>query len=262
MVSESTQRAYLARIAHSLERAGCVFSESPRPADNRAESVKELELALSRVLRETLVAPGEGWLCEEHADDADRLRCEAVWVVDPMDGTIEFISGLPEWSISVGLVITGTPVAGGIYNPATQELFLGAADLGVTYNGQPAKPCCRSSLSGARVLASRQELNRGDWARFQNRGFQIEARGSVAYKLALVSAGLADATWTLCPKHEWDVAAGVALVHASGGRVSSWGEGALRFNRKQPLLPGLVASGDGLWSDVTRLLAEVAFIQA
>ena len=63
-------------------------------------------------------------------------------------------------------------------------------------------------MNGAVVLASRQEFNRGEWARFEGRNFAIRPTGSVAYKLALVAAGLADATWTLSPKHEWDVAAG------------------------------------------------------
>ena len=74
----------------------------------------------------------------------------------------------------------------------------------------------RTSLHGASVLASRREFLRGDWARFLGREFNVRPLGSVAYKLALISAGLADATWTLSPKNEWDIAAGVALVNAAG----------------------------------------------
>ena len=70
--------------------------------------------------------------------------------------------------------------------------------------------------------------------------------GSVAYKLALVAAGLADATWTLAPKHEWDVAAGVALVLAAGGRVRTLDGSPLVFNQPRPWLSGLAAYPDGL----------------
>ena len=183
-----------------------------------------------------------------------RLACEVTWVVDPVDGTIEFISGLPEWSISVGLVIDGVAVAGGIYNPETKELFLGSRSQGVTYNGQPAAASAAATLHGGVVLASRQECSRGEWQRFEGAGFRVRPVGSVAYKLALVSAGLATATWTLSPKNEWDVAAGVALVNFGGGRVGLPDKAEPRFNRPTTLLPGLIASGSGVWSEIHRVL--------
>ena len=76
------------------------------------------------------------------------------------------------------------------------------------------------------VLASRSEVKRGEWERFQNRGFEVKPCGSVAYKLAQVAAGLVDATWTLVPKNEWDVVAGVALVQ--GRRGAHRGAGGAR----------------------------------
>ncbi len=260
MLSSSAERQYLARIESSLEMAGSVVGDLGKQSmdDGQGrEIIKDAELRVSQVLREALLRPGEGWLCEEHIDDEDRLGCEVVWVVDPVDGTAELISGLPEWSISVGLVVRGTALAGGVYNPLTRELFLGALSLGVTYNRQPARPGNRSRLDGALVLASRQEFTRGEWDRFQGRNFSVRPTGSIAYKLGLVSAGLADATWTLSPKHEWDVVAGVALVRSSGGRVSFLGNTQLQFNRKETLLPGLIASGEGIWREVNCLLAEV-----
>ena len=176
-----------------------------------------------------------------------------------MDGTIELMNGLPEWSISVGLVIEGVPVAGGVYNPSTQELFLGSSNLGATCNGKPVRPSGRVTLDGAIVLASRQEFARGDWNCYENCNFTIRPTGSVAYKLALVSAGLADATWTLSPKHEWDVAAGVALVSASGRRVGLPGNRKLQCNGKETLLPGLIASAEGIWEDVNSLVSASGY---
>jgi myo-inositol-1(or 4)-monophosphatase len=257
MLSESVERQFLDRIQSALARAGEIVASDPwqnATGGNRQGAIKELELALSHSLRNALLQRGEGWLCEEDADDPARLGCDVVWVVDPVDGTIELISGLPEWSISVGLVIQGVPFAGGVYNPSTHELFLGSWNLGATCNGKQVRPSGRVTLDQAIVLASRQEFARGDWTCFENRNFTIRPTGSIAYKLALVSAGLADATWTLSPKHAWDVAAGVALVSASGRRVGLPGDVRFKFNEKETLLPGLIASAEGIWADVNSLL--------
>ena len=87
------------------------------------------------------------------------------------------------------------------------------------------------------------EVKRGEWKQFENGPYKIQAMGSVAYKLALVSVGLADITFTLTPKHEWDVVAGAALVQSGGGFVSTLEKMQLKANRKEPLLSGLLASG-------------------
>jgi myo-inositol-1(or 4)-monophosphatase len=111
----------------------------------------------------------------------------------------------------------------------------------VTYNGKSAAIGQRSTLTGALVLASRSEVNRGEWKRFSNEPFEVKPVGSVAYKLALVAAGLADATWTLTPKNEWDVAAGVALMNAAGGTAYLLGGDRPSFNNQDPLISGLIA---------------------
>ena len=100
---------------------------------------------------------GEGWLSEETPDDLERLDRSRLWVVDPLDGTREFVEGVGEFCVSIALVEHGRPVAGGIFNPVTEEFFLGSAAAGVTYNGKPAKASQRSTLAGATILASRSE---------------------------------------------------------------------------------------------------------
>ena len=261
MVSSSEEQKYLDRIETALAATkGMARDLANHKVEDggRPERIKNAERHISDVLRETLLQEGEGWLCEEDADDHVRLGCEAAWVIDPVDGTQEFITGVPEWSISVGLVIRGTAIAGGVFNPSTEELVLGSLSLGVTYNKQRVRTASKGSMDGAVVLASRQEFNRGEWSRFEGRNFSIRPTGSIAYKLALVAAGLADATWTLSPKHEWDVAAGVALIHSSGALVRLPGGAPVRFNQKETLLPGLIASSAGLWSEVHSLIAEAA----
>ena len=119
------------------------------------------------MLRQELLREGEGWLSEESVDDFSRLEKKRVWIVDPLDGTREFVAGIPEFCVSVAMVEDGIPVAGGICNPATNEIFLGSLDSGVTYNGKPARASQRTSLEGAVILASRSETKRGEWKRFR-----------------------------------------------------------------------------------------------
>jgi myo-inositol-1(or 4)-monophosphatase len=211
--------------------------------DERGDPVTAADHAADRVLRGILPRAGEGWLSEESADDPARLACRRVWVVDPIDGTREFVQGIPEWCISIGLVEEGVPVAGGILNPATQELMLGAVGQGVTYNEAPAAVLDPEALAGATVLASRSETRRGEWDRFAGAQFDVKPCGSVAYKLALVATGRAEATFTLVPKSEWDVAAGTALVRAAGGSVTLADGSEPRFNQPGPRFPNLVAAG-------------------
>jgi myo-inositol-1(or 4)-monophosphatase len=261
MLTDNSEQQYLARIQHALEAASVVVQQfapgSFNVRDNGGRDVvTQVDRAVSDVLRDELLKTDEGWLSEEDVDDLGRLSKRVVWVVDPLDGTREFVDGIPEWAISVGLVIDGTAVAGGVCNPATNEVFLGAIHSGVTYNGRPAQPTARENLDAAVILASRQEYKRGEWAQFEGKQFTIRQTGSVAYKLALVSAGLADATWTLSPKHEWDVAAGVALVTSAGGNVACIRDGSLQFNQRETLLPGLVASSSGIWESVSRIVDE------
>jgi myo-inositol-1(or 4)-monophosphatase len=251
----------LRRIHGALEASRAVFARfTPGAIETEYkighDPVTEADRALDAVLRKELLRDGEGWLSEESVDDPVRLQRSRVWVVDPLDGTREFVKGIPEFCVSIGFVENGRPVAGGVYNPATDEAFLGSIESGVTYNGKPAQPSQRKSLDGALVLASRSEVKRGEWKLFENSAFKIRPMGSVAYKLALVSAGLADVTFTLTPKNEWDVAAGAALVLSAGGFVSTLENTPLCCNNKNPLLSGLLASGPYLREELLAAVGE------
>jgi myo-inositol-1(or 4)-monophosphatase len=220
------------------------------------DPVTEADRAVDDILRKTLLRPGEGWLSEETVDDFTRLDKQRVWVVDPLDGTREFVEGVPEFCVSIAMVENGIPVAGGICNPATDELILGSRDTGVTYNGKPAQPSQRKALHGALVLASRSEVKRGEWKQFESAEFNIRPMGSVAYKLGLVAAGRADLTFTLVPKNEWDVAAGAALVESAGGWVRKLDNSPLRCNQKNPLISGLLAGGPFLREPLLLMLEQ------
>jgi myo-inositol-1(or 4)-monophosphatase len=215
------------------------------------DPVTAADLAVNAVLLDLLPRAGEGWLFEETADSARRLGRDRVWMVDPIDGTRELVQGIPEWSISIGLVENGQPVAGGVCNPSTGERIIGSIETGVRYAGhRPATAA--TSLSEAVVLASRSEIRRGEWDRFADEPFTVVPVGSVAYKLALVAAGRADATWTLVPKHEWDIAAGAALVLASGGWIAMPDGSPPTWNNADPLIGGLIATSATVADDAAR----------
>src|SRR5947209_2116506 len=257
--SGSSYSDVLERIEAAIGAAREVFSRfTPGKIQTEYKAghdpVTEADRALDSVLRENLLRQGEGWLSEESADDLSRLERERVWVVDPLDGTREFVQGIPEFCVSIAMVENGRPVAAGICNPATNEVFLGAVDFGLTYNGAPARASQRNQLQGALVLASRSETKRGEWKQFENAPFKVQPMGSVAYKLARVSAGLADLTFTLTPKNEWDIAAGVALIASAGGFVQTL-HSPLICNRKDSLIDGLIACGPILKDDLLQFLA-------
>jgi myo-inositol-1(or 4)-monophosphatase len=251
----------LQRIQSALEAARGVlsrFTAGAIEAEYKAghDPVTEADKAVDEVLRRELLREGEGWLSEETIDDHARLDRSRVWVVDPLDGTREFVAGIPEFCVSVAMVEDGKPVCGGICNPATNETVIGSVQTGVLYNGQPAKPTGRTKLEGSLILASRSEMKRGEWKKFEEGDFQIRPMGSVAYKLSLVASGKADITFTLVPKNEWDVAAGAALCLASGAYVRTLDGQPLVCNQKNPLLSGLIACAPGLTDQLLELVGD------
>lgn len=260
--AKQSESEVLRRIQKALEAGRAAVANFPadpgrvhyKSAKNQ-DPVTPADRLLDGLLRKHLLQPGEGWFSEESQALAKGPGQGRLWVVDPLDGTREYLAGVPEWALSVALTEKGCGVAAGICNPKTGETFLGSEATGVTYNGRKVSASPRQSLAGATVLASRSECGRGEWELFRNAGFAIRPTGSVAYKLALVAAGQADATWTLVPKHGWDVAAGVFLVEAAGGFVCSPEGTPLKLERPDALLPGIVAGASGLKGEVLGLLA-------
>ncbi len=216
------------------------------------DPVTEADKVLDEVLKKFLLRDDEGWLSEETVDEPSRLQKDRIWIVDPIDGTREFIEGVPQWCMSIAYVVNGRPEVAGICNPAAGQTFLGTRS-GVTFNGDPVTVSDRTDLAGATVLASRSEIKRGEWQPFENSGMDIVPMGSVAYKMACVAAGLYDMTFTLVPKNEWDVAAGWLLVEAAGGKVLDKNQTIRQFNQPDPLLPGLYAMNSTLLDAVLRV---------
>jgi myo-inositol-1(or 4)-monophosphatase len=238
----------LLRIRRALESvanmiSGIEPSEISVSYSRNGDPVTGLDRAINHLLQENLPRTGEGWLSEESRDDLSRLQAPRVWVVDPIDGTREYVEGLPMWCVSVGLVEEHQAVAGGILNPSTREMFLGSVETGLELLG-PVR-VKQQSETGARprLLVSRKEHRQGKWASFECPELTVSPVGSIAYRLAQVASGYAEATCTFEPRGEWDVAAGVALVHATGGRVQTLDGAPLRFNQEIPKFRSFFAFG-------------------
>ncbi len=203
--------------------------------------------------RELLRLEPVGWLSEETADSRDRLQQDRLWVVDPLDGTKEFIKGLPEYTVAVALVERGEPLLGVVHNPATGDTFAAARGLGAFRNGAAIRV-----VEGNRLLASRSETTRGEFEPFE-RGWQVEPVGSIEYKLALVASGDAAVTFSRGPKHEWDVCAGALIVAEAGGIASDLFGGPLRYNQPFPKVKGILAGAAGAYE---RALSQIRVIGA
>jgi myo-inositol-1(or 4)-monophosphatase len=228
------------------------FSVKDKAPDN---PVTDADLAADALLREALPAllPEAGWLSEETVDSPERLARRYAWVVDPLDGTKEFVLGIPEFSVSVALVEEGEPVLAVILNPASGELFAGRRGGGVTLNGRVVTTSERLQLAGSRVDASRSEMNRGEFEPFAGL-VKLTVVGSIAYKLARVAAGLSDATWSRGPKNEWDICAGALLVNEAGGRCAGLDDAPFRFNQARPKVKGIMADNGRVHDELAALL--------
>src|ERR1051325_2262426 len=124
--------------------------------------VTTADLEANRKIRETIQArfPEDGWLSEEDQDTTRRLALSRLWVVDPIDGTKEFIEGVPQFAVSIGFVADGIPRVGVVYNPAQNRFYKGAAGHGAYLNDEPIRVTERSEIDGALLLVSRSEPKR------------------------------------------------------------------------------------------------------
>ncbi|MCK9520993.1 MAG: 3'(2'),5'-bisphosphate nucleotidase CysQ [Dehalococcoidia bacterium] len=203
--------------------------------------VTEADIRAAEILHDALTGafPGDGWLSEEHTDTSERLGRDRVWIVDPIDGTREYLQGLPEYAISIGLVIDGQPALGVVHNPATNEMH-----AAVSAEAQEAPELI---VPGRRfdVLVGRGE-QRWDEIPPLPPGCRSRGVGSVAYRLALVAAGKGDAVLSAYGRSEWDVAAGIALCHAAGLRATDIFGRPLPFNQRDPHVRGLLVARPGL----------------
>lgn len=198
--------------------------------------------------------PTYGWFSEESVDDESRLTAESVWIVDPLDGTKEFTLGIPEFVVSIALIVANRPAVGVLYNPIKDELYSGVVGQGAQFNRVACAVSSHAGLQGARIVCSRTEMKKGWFDKYLDI-VSLQPVGSVAYKFGRVAAGQAEATFTPQPRNEWDIAAGVALVEAAGGRATNRLGEPFLFNQRNPLVNGICATNGVVHPEILGLMA-------
>lgn len=255
---EAAAQSAGACLSRYFQPGAQLLAHAQLPEKGRNNPLTRADVEADHLLRQTLLGgrPEYGWLSEETADSPERLDRQRVWIVDPMDGTKEFIRGLPEFAVSIALVDAGRPVAACVYNPASRELFTAIQGGGTRLNGQPVQVSRQAELHGASALSSHSETKRGEWERF-TRELRITPMGSIAYKLARVAAGHFDLTFTLTPKNEWDYCAGTLLVQEAGGTVTHKEGQPCQFNQKNPRVLSVLACNGQLHNALLAYLEPV-----
>jgi myo-inositol-1(or 4)-monophosphatase len=213
--------------------------------------VTEADLAVNAFLRERLTParPEYGWLSEENADDPARLTKRDLFIIDPIDGTIAFLKNRPHFTICAAVVTEGRPCCGVVYNPISDELYSAAKGGGARRNARPIRVGSRERLEGAAMLGDRSQFTQPPWP-----PMHVQNRNSVAYRLALVADGSADASVSLTAKRDWDLAAADIILEESGGCLSDATGHMLVYNRPVTKQPSLVAANSALHAEIISLL--------
>lgn len=186
-------------------------------ADRRAEEILHAELSKAR--------PDFSFLMEERGALAGKDGGN-VWMVDPLDGTTNFLHGIPLFAISIGLVRNGTPVAGVVFNPVSDEMFVAEQGKGAFFNNRRLRVAGRRDLANCVIGCGIPHRGRGDLVLFrkelavvQGQVAGIRRTGAASLDLAWVAAGRFDGFWER-NLSAWDLAAGLVLIREAGGYVS------------------------------------------
>ena len=201
----------------------------------------ESDRAIAKRLRSAF--PDDALLSEETVADPSRIQKRRVWIVDPMDGTKEFIGKIPEFGVSIALVEDGEPVVGVILNPPAGTAVWASRGGGSFRDGARVRVSPVQRLEDAVVIASRTEISRNQFDPYNGWFKELRGVGSIAWKLACVASGDGDLNVSVVPKNEWDVCAGDLLVREAGGiYVDFQGERRI-YNQEKTLIDRGMAAG-------------------
>ena len=213
--------------------------------------VSEADVEVDGALRETLLGafPQDAWLSEEAHDDRERLLQRRVWIVDPLDGTREFLQGVPEYAVSIALAFNGEAVLGVVYNPDADEMFAGTVDSA----DERFQLETVDALSESYMLVGRGEWHYGDLPPVPDGTKVMMPIGSIAYRMALLATGKGCLVFTPGRRSEWDLAAGAALLTAAGATVTDIDGKPLQFNQAEPSVKGLIAARASIHGEARRM---------
>jgi myo-inositol-1(or 4)-monophosphatase len=233
------------------------FGKSPRTWSKANDSpVSEADIAVEDMLAAHLrqARPIYGWLSEEREDDRSRLGARRSFVVDPIDGTREFIAGGPHWTIPLAVVETGRPVAAVILAPALGDLYTATLGGGAALNDGPIRVSGRRELAGSRIAAPKRLFRSPPLLADPHVSTVFFA--SLAYRLARVADGRLDGAFAKPNAQDWDLAAADLLVHEAGGSVTDLASNMLRYDRNETGHPSVIAATPGIHAALAEKAAE------
>ena len=248
----------LAEVARIAEEAGRIAAARCGSGFKTWEKspghpVCDVDLEVDTFLNEHLRAldPEAGWLSEETLDLSDRIERRRLWVIDPIDGTRDYLRQRPGWCVSVALVEDRVPVLGVLAAPARGELWTASRGEGSWRNGEPLTVSPRADLAGARVPA--------DGLPEPDRDLVMVAKpNSIALRIGLVAAGEADLVATLQWGFEWDIAAAALVAEEAGATVTGALGQPLAFNTASGEAFGVLAATPGIHAAAVERLRERA----
>lgn len=209
----------------------------------------EVDAFLRREL--SLLLPSAGWLSEETADAPERLAGGLIWLVDPIDGTRDFIRGRAGWAVSVALISAGRPLFGMLAAPARDEFWHGESGVGAWRNGERLAASSRTVLAGARVPADHLDP--------QDRDLTLVTKpNSIALRIAMVAADEADLLATLRWGWEWDIGAAALIAREAGASVTDAFGQPLNYNKRDPRAFGVLVTAPAIHTAAVERLAERA----
>ncbi|MCP5395608.1 MAG: 3'(2'),5'-bisphosphate nucleotidase CysQ [Sphingomonadaceae bacterium] len=211
------------------------------------------DIAVDSFLKRELGAllPSAGWLSEETVDHPERLGRGLCWLVDPIDGTRDFLRGRSGWAVSVALVSERRPLLGLLIAPARGEEWLGEAGRGAWRNGERLVASQRTEFPGSRVPADSLPKEDRDLV-------MVDKPNSIALRIAMVGADEADLLATLRWGFEWDIAAATLIAREAGAVVSDAFGKPLNYNKRDPRAFGLLVSSPAIHPAAVARLAERA----
>ncbi|MBK6708074.1 MAG: 3'(2'),5'-bisphosphate nucleotidase CysQ [Sphingomonadales bacterium] len=220
---------------------------------SKGNPVSDTDLAVDALLKQRLgaLAPNIGWLSEETVDNPDRLSMSRQWLVDPIDGTRDYIRGRNGWCVSVALAEGSEIVFAAMYAPVTSQLWVAHKGEGTMCNGKRLFASNRKLFTGARVPTD--ALPKAD------RDLEmVHKPNSIAMRMAMVACDRADLVATLRWGHEWDIAAAHLIAEEAGAVVTNAAGMPILYNKREPMDFGLICCAPGIHDAAVERLRDRA----
>ena len=252
----ATIESRIARLEEITREGGQIAVAAFRPGQQTfskisykdgSSPVTEADFAVDRFLMMACAEafPDCAWFSEETIDTPHRLSAARVIIADPIDGTRAFVSGHPQWCVSIALVEDGRPVMGCIYAPALDEMFVAGLGHGARLNGQALRVNSTAPEGTHTAFGPKPMI---DWLN-RKAGLRLEQKPrvpSLAYRIAAIAKGDADVGLAGPDSHDWDIAAADLILSEAGGQLLDLKGERPVYNRANPVHPALLAAGPAL----------------